>query len=283
MATNLDIRTVKAFGEEWSTYDQSQLSGPELRRRFWEYFSIFPLNNLRHAEGFDLGCGTGRWSGLLAYMVGHLHCIEPATKALDVARRNLASRENVSFHHACADTIPLADESQDFGVALGVLHHTPDPEAALRQCVRKLRAGAPMLVYLYYRFDNRPLWFRAVWKASDILRHAISAAPFPVRRTMGVILAAAVYWPLARVSRILASTGMNVTTIPLSYYRRCSFYTMKTDALDRFGTRIEHRFTREEVAAMMSRTGLKDIRFSETVPHWIACGYKGAHSTSSGG
>jgi 2-polyprenyl-3-methyl-5-hydroxy-6-metoxy-1,4-benzoquinol methylase len=32
---------------------------------------------------------------------------------------------------------------------LGVLHHIPDTAAAMRDCVRKLKLGAPFLFYLY--------------------------------------------------------------------------------------------------------------------------------------
>jgi len=47
---------------------------------------------------------------------------------------------------------------------------------------------------------------------------------------------------------------------------------MRTDALDRFGTRLEQRFTRDEIAHMMEAAGLVDIRFSEKMPFWVAVG-----------
>jgi len=50
---------------------------------------------------------------------------------------------------------------------------------------------------------------------------------------------------------------------------------MRTDALDRFGTRLEHRFTRAEIQEMMEAAGLKDIVFSEREPFWVACGVRG--------
>ena len=49
---------------------------------------------------------------------------------------------------------------------------------------------------------------------------------------------------------------------------------MRTDALDRFGTRLEQRFTRSEIGEMMTAAGLDDIRFSEREPYWVACGRK---------
>ena len=69
-------------------------------------------------------------------------------------------------------------------------------------------------------------------------------------------------------------TGVNVESFPLAVYRRQSFYTMRTDALDRFGTRLEQRFTRREITAMMTEAGLTDIKFSDDFPFWCAVGIK---------
>ena len=68
--------------------------------------------------------------------------------------------------------------------------------------------------------------------------------------------------------------GFNVSSLPLIAYRNCSFYTMRTDALYRFGTRLEKRFSRNQVQFMMEKSGLNGIVFSEQVPFWCAVGYK---------
>lgn len=271
-SANVDPKTVEGFGQEWAAYDQSGLETEEHQRLFDQYFSIFSFDGL--GEGFDLGCGSGRWAKLVAPRVGHLHCIDPAAEALEVARRNLAGQGNVSFHHASSDTIPLADGSQDFGYSLGVLHHIPDTEAAMRDCVRKLKPGAQFLVYLYYRFDNRPGWFRGLWRASDLMRKGVARLPFGARKAVSTALAATVYFPFARLSKLLGAAGVRTPNLPLYSYRDMSFYTMRTDALDRFGTRLEHRFTRAEISAMMTRCGLEDIRFSDDLPYWVAVGRK---------
>jgi SAM-dependent methyltransferase len=270
---NIDAATVSGFGEEWAAYDQSALDADERLRLFNEYFSIFPFEALApEAEGFDMGCGSGRWAALAATRVGTLHCIDPAGPALAVAQRNLAGLGNCRFHQAAVDEIPLADESQDFGYSLGVLHHIPDTEAAMRSCTAKLKRGAPFLVYLYYAFDNRPLWFRGLWKATDLGRRMISRLPFPVRKQLTVAIAYGVYLPLSRTARWLERRGRDVSSFPLSAYRDCSIYTLKTDALDRFGTRLEQRFTRAEIEGMMRRCSLTDIRFRDGTPYWVACG-----------
>ena len=47
---------------------------------------------------------------------------------------------------------------------------------------------------------------------------------------------------------------------------------MRTDALDRFGTRLEQRFTKNQIQKMMEVAGLRDIVFSNKVPYWCAVG-----------
>ncbi len=271
---NLHPATVDGFGDEWSRFDQVALSDEERAAIFASYFAVFPWDRLRaDAEGFDLGCGSGRWAALVAPRVGRLHCIDPSD-AIEVARRNLAGHPNCVFHRAAVDAIPLPDGRMDFGYSLGVLHHVPDPQAGLHACVEKLKPGAPFLLYLYYAFDNRPWWFRALWRASDLLRGVISRLPHTLRFATSQVLAALVYWPLARTARGLAAFGAPVSHFPLSAYRDRSFYTMRTDALDRFGTRLEQRFTRGEIRDMMERAGLERIITSDTVPYWCAVGYR---------
>lgn len=272
-ARNIDDATVRGFGDEWSAYDQLEFRGREFDDSFESYFAIFPFDELPPAaEGFDLGCGSGRWAAKVITRVGTLHCIDPSGPALEVARRRLAGDARARFHLASSDSIPLPDSSQDFGYSLGVLHHIPDTARALGDCVRKLKPGAPFLVYLYYALDSRPAWFRFLWKASDVGRRGVSALPFAMRKLVTTAVAASIYWPLARGARLLEQLGMNVRNVPLSAYRRTSFYTMRTDALDRFGTRLEQRFSRSEILKMMEAAGLTQVRFSSQSPFWVACG-----------
>jgi SAM-dependent methyltransferase len=270
---NVDRPTLDDFGREWQRFDQSRASSAEVRRMFEEYFAIFPWDSLpREAVGFDAGCGSGRWAALVAPRVGRLHCIDASAAALAVAQKRLAGLTNVNFHAAALDVMPLADNSMDFGYSLGVLHHLPDAAAGLAACVRKLKRGAPMLIYIYYAFENRPAWFRTLWRASDLLRQALSRAPFRFKSVFAELLAACVYWPLARGARFCERLGGSVVNWPLGAYRWRSYYAMRTDALDRFGTRVEHRMTKAQIKTMMEDAGLHQIQFRDAVPFWCAVG-----------
>ncbi len=273
MRENVHEATVRGFGEEWSRFDQSRLSSDELRRHFDAYFRIFPWESLpEKACGFDAGCGSGRWAKLVAPRVHKLHCVDASDAALAVARRNLGDAPNVEFHHSSVASMPFADGSMDFGYSLGVLHHLPDTAAALGACTAKLKRGAPFLVYLYYRFDDRPAWFRAMWGLSDAARRGISRLPSAAKTKVTDAIAAGVYLPLARFSKAAERLGLSVNNVPLSGYRHASFYTMRTDALDRFGTQLEQRFTAPEVRELMSAAGLGDVVLSDQPPFWCAVG-----------
>ncbi len=83
-----------------------------------------------------------------------------------------------------------------------------------------------------------------------------------------------IYFPLAKTSRVLENIGVNVNNFPLSGYRNCSFYTMRTDALDRLGTRLEKRFKKIQILSMMEKAGLERIKFSKNMPFWCAVGFR---------
>lgn len=264
----------KGFGDEWERFDQSILEPLEHRRLFDAYFKVFPWKEIASTSiGFDLGCGSGRWAKLVAPRVGELHCIDPSS-ALEVAKQNLSGLNNCRFHLHSVDDIPIGDETMDFGYSLGVLHHVPDTQSAIVSCVKKLKPGAPFLLYLYYAFDNKPYWYKLTWKISDGIRFCVSHTPHNFRYWASQIIAFLIYLPIARIGLILEKLGLNVENVPLSAYRKSSFYTMRTDALDRFGTRLEKRYSKSEITDMMEYAGLEKIQFSTDIPYWCAIGYK---------
>jgi ubiquinone/menaquinone biosynthesis C-methylase UbiE len=270
-----DEQVIKGFGEEWSRFSQEALAESERGAIFNDYFGDFPWNELSaDAQGADIGCGSGRWAAVVAPRVGRLTCVDASADALAVARRNLAGQSNVTFQQADVGTLPFADGELDFAYSLGVLHHVPDTEVAMANVARALKPGGPFLVYLYYAFDNRPLWFRVLWRLSDGLRRLICRLPSPLRFAVCDVIATLVYWPLTRLAAMFAKLGVPLRNFPLAYYRDKSFYVMRTDALDRFGTRLEKRFRRARIAAMLEAAGFGDIRFSASEPFWCAVARK---------
>ncbi|MGD0023419.1 MAG: class I SAM-dependent methyltransferase [Xanthobacteraceae bacterium] len=275
---NLDLQVAKSFGQEWSRFRQDEDHLPHKQREeiFDGYFRIFPWNLLPPGGGvgIDIGCGTGRWAMLVAPRVAHLHLLDASPQALAVARKNLNFATNVSFHAESVAAIPLPSNSLDFAYALGVLHHVPDTQAAIDAIADKLKPGASFLIYLYYALDNRPAWYRVLWRVSDVARLAVSRLPHPLRLVISQTIAALIYWPLARTALLLSRVGVSPKFLPLSYYADKSIYVMRTDAYDRFSTRLEKRFTRIEIEQMLKSAGFENVRFSNREPYWCAVGIK---------
>jgi SAM-dependent methyltransferase len=271
--------SVVSFGDEWSQFDQTSFSDDEALKVFNEYFKSFPWESLpTGATGFDMGCGSGRWAKFVAPRVGTLHCIDPS-KAIEVAKRNLADYPNVMCRSGSVDDAGIEASSQDFGYSLGVLHHIPDTEEAIRSCVRLLKPGAPLLLYLYYAFDQRSWWFKLLWRLSDVLRRLIWRLPSSPKRLVTDVIALGVYLPLAKAALLCERLGVKVDGWPLSYYRHHSMYTMRTDSRDRFGTPLEQRFTRAQIQSMMEAAGLERIAFADGPPYWRVIGYRSSDVT----
>ena len=271
---NLDKKTVKSFGEEWQHFDQSLMTDKEAHKMFQSYFSLFPFNSLsKFSEGFDMGCGSGRWAKFIAPKVGLLHCIDPSI-AIKVAQKNLRKFQNIKYLKESLDMCSIKENSQDFGYSLGVLHHVPNTSLAIKSCVKLLKPGAPFLIYIYYAFDNRPVWFKLLWKISNFMRFIICRLPKFLKFIICDIFAFLIYYPLSRFALLIEKIGFDVRNFPLYSYRFSSFYVMRTDSRDRFGTPLEKRFTKEEIYKMMKQSGLEKINFKNDAPFWTAIGFK---------
>jgi len=269
---NLDRATVDHFGEEWSSFKQDEGWGHDgLDKAFAQYFTPLPSGALNvNAVVGDFGAGSGRWAIKVAPLVSQLYVLEPSPAAMSVARQALSRFNNVSYIAEPIGGPSMPVGRLDVAYSLGVIHHIPDSTQALRDIRATLKPGGLFLGYLYYALDNRPAWFKAIWRASDMARSWISPMPASRKRHVTNTVAALVYWPLARTSRLLSKLGVPVAHMPLNQYSDKSFYLMRNDALDRLGTPLEQRFTRAQIAEMLLLAGfeISTLIFSDSEPFW---------------
>jgi hypothetical protein len=107
-----------------------------------------------------------------------------------------------------------------------------------------------------------------------MIRKIICRLPLTIKKLVCSIIAIIIYFPLAKFAIILEKLSINIDNIPLSYYKNKSFYIMKNDALDRFGTKLEQRFSRKQIKNMLQNAGFEKIRFSNDTPFWTCISYK---------
>jgi len=272
---NLDQETVNSFGEEWLKFNA--FSSEEITNAGDQYFDIVNdsiLNN--KSTVLDLGCGSGRWTKYIAKKVRLVEAVDPSDAVHSAIRLN-KNEPNVRVTQASVSNIPFADSSFDFVVCLGVLHHIPDTQQALIDVVKKLRSGGSILLYLYYSLDNRGFLYKSLFKLSGLFRKVISKLPHGLKKIVCDLIAVLIYLPLVVIARVLfALLGqrMWIKKLPLSYYADKSFNIIRNDALDRFGTPLEQRFSKSEITTMMQKAGLTNLIFSNHEPYWHMLGTK---------
>ena len=266
---NLDENTVESFGEEWSAFHT--FSEKEIINAGTNYFDIVPESLLTpDTLVMDVGCGTGRWSYYLTDKVGYIECVDPSKAVLSAAEL-LKNKKNIRITNASVDNLPFADSSFDLVFSLGVLHHVPDTADAIIKCVQKVKSQGHILLYLYYNLENRGVLFKCLFHLSNSIRWIVSKLPSTLKNLVCDFLAVFIYLPFVLLSKFLVSIKVPTTIIakiPLSWYADKSFRIIRNDSLDRFGTPLEQRFSKQQIAEMLKSAGCEDIFFGEKAPFW---------------
>ena len=270
---NLDQQVIDSFGYEWAAFDYAESKTDEaLDSQFLAYCTPIDLSqfNGKSSVAADFGAGSGRWASRLFPYFSLVYALEPSDGATRVLKKKFSkeSRMKILQETVGANSIPA--ESLDLGMSLGVLHHIPDTGLAIKDIAGKVKSGGVFLCYLYYKLENKPLYYRGLFWASNSLRWVISRLPYAMRRLIAQMIAVAIYLPLARTSKLVGNRGKDVSNLPLHHYANMPFMMMQNDALDRFGTRLEQRFSKKEITEMLGSAGfdLSTLKFSDVEPFW---------------
>jgi SAM-dependent methyltransferase len=273
--SNIDMVTVDSFGDEWQAFHGFEEA--EIQKLGDEYFDIITPQMLNGSTSvLEVGCGSGRFLKYLSDKAGFIVGVDPS-HAVFAADKLLGPKENVVLVKASANDLPFSNETFNFVYSIGVLHHIPDTLKAMQACVDKVKKGGYFFTYLYYDLDNRGFLFRSLFNMSTVLRRGVSKLPGKPKRFVCDILAVGLYMPFVGFSRFLKMVGVKEKIrrkIPLYGYENKSFYIIRNDSLDRFGTPLEQRFTKKQIQEMMEGCGLTEIVFSNNIPYWHAVGKK---------
>src|SRR5277367_430127 len=173
-----------SFGFQWHRYQTTQLDNDEVReadRNFRIKTGLRP-EELKGKLVLDVGCGMGRFAEVATRWGARVVGID-LSAAAEVAAINLASREFTAFQ-ADAFALPFAPESFDIIYSVGVLHHTPDCQAAVKSLDKYLKPGGILSVWLYsgynkwYRFSD--FWRQYTSRMKPETLHGILKVAVPV-------------------------------------------------------------------------------------------------------
>jgi SAM-dependent methyltransferase len=270
---NLDQEVIDGFGHEWKAFDYSDTETTEaLDAQFHAYCAPLNLNQFNPATSVagDFGAGSGRWSSRLAPYFSRVYALEPSDGASQVLRDKFTGDPKIVVLQETVGVTSIPRASLDLAMSLGVLHHIPDTALAIKDVSRSIKPGGVFLCYLYYSLENKPAYYKLIFQGVNIVRQVISSFPQPVRRLSATIIAALLYLPLARLSKLLSKLGRNTSNLPLHHYANMPFVMLANDALDRFGTSLEQRFSKAEITEMLRAADfdLATLKFSEIEPFW---------------
>jgi ubiquinone/menaquinone biosynthesis C-methylase UbiE len=259
-------RTGESFAYEWEHFGQLR---PEWERNFREYLRPHEPKTLRGRLVLDVGAGSGRHS-YEAHRLGARVVAVDVGDAIHVARRNLPAE--VVTVQADAEELPFEDAIFDLVMAIGVLHHLPDPRRALKSLARLVRPGGYVHIYVYWIPSSG--WHRSLLRLVTTVRRGTTRMPRPLLRAVSYPIAAALFGMFVlpyRITRRVPRLERIASGLPLKAYADYPFAVCVNDQFDRFSAPIEWRFAPDEVRAMLEDAGFRDVRVLEN-HGWIGSG-----------
>jgi SAM-dependent methyltransferase len=247
-----------SFGFQWHRYQKTQLDHDELReseRHFLAKTALRP-DDLKGKLVLDVGCGMGRFAEVATRWGARVVGVD-LSAAAEVAAKNLADRDFVAFQ-ADVFALPFAPESFDIIYSIGVLHHTPDCEAAVKALDKYLKPGGLLVVWLYsgynkwYRFSD--FWRRYTHRMKPGTLHGILkvAVPFFYNLQQGLKRVPLVGRPAA---------GLVHHVFPVN--RQKDPEARMLDTFDWYSPKYQSKHTYEQVFKWYEAMGMEDMRVGE--------------------
>jgi SAM-dependent methyltransferase len=247
-----------SFGFQWQRYSRTQLDNATCRDSEEDFCrkTGFSPDLLKGKLVLDVGCGMGRYAEVVTRWGAQVVGVDLSV-ASEVAARNLAGRDFVALQ-ADVFALPFAPESFDYIYSVGVLHHTPDCEKAVKALPQYLKPGGGLAVWLYsgynkwYRFSD--VYRKITHRMSPPALHALLRVAVPVLYTVdrSLRMVPVIGHPIAGLVHYLFPVNRN----PNPQWR-------VLDTFDWYSPRYQSKHTYEQVFRWFESSGLEDVRVIE--------------------
>lgn len=146
------------FGEGHSLINNPRWPQGNILEHFLPYDEFSGKNVL------EIGCGAGLVSSHIARAGGRLHAIDLTSRAIEMTSRRF---ELVGLagdiRQMDAEQMTFENESMDFVVSWGVIHHSGNMTVVLDQIHRVLRPGGRAYLMVYNRHSIRYQVYSRIW------------------------------------------------------------------------------------------------------------------------
>ncbi len=254
----------EAFGEQWKRYRLTQLDSYTqttiTRDRIHRCLGEALRTALRGKHVLECGCGAGRFTEILLDLGAYVTSID-LSDAVEANLENFPHTETHRVAQADITALPFQPQQFDLVLCVGVLQHTPSPDASLGHLYAHVKPGGALVV------DHYTWSLSWCTKTAPLIRHfARRLQPEAGIRLTEMLVN--VFYPLHKATRHFRPGQMLLSRVsPVQSY--CHAYPQLSDSLlrewalldthDSLTDWYKHFRTRRQIVKALQLLGLERI------------------------
>lgn len=256
----------ESFGFQWTEFSKIQLdsyNGTKFSEERFQSVTGWSRSDLAGKLVLDAGCGAGRFSEIALKYDANLVAFD-LSEAVDVSKANLSSQDAL-FCQASIYELPFQSQTFDYVYCIGVVQHTPDPEATIRSLCRLVKPGGQIGLWIYERD----------WKSYlGTLGFKYALRPFFARMSRSrqydtCVALVNIFFPLVKlcrplglfgriIMRLLPVASAHIQSVPLSPENLKKWVLL--DTFDMYSPAFDYPQTYPVVADLLTREGFLNIK-----------------------
>lgn len=250
----------EAFGFQWNRFQKTQLDSHThtriTRKRLEQSLGPELLGKLNQKNCLEVGCGAGRFTEILLEICQHVVSVD-LSDAVDANKLNFPVSESHQIIQGDVMKLPFKHRAFELVLCLGVIQHTPNPEATISALADQVKVGGWLVIDHYTK--------SIAWN----LRSAKYSRPvfkrLPPEVALGII--EKIYYfskPLYQFSEKRIYRKILNILLPVVYFDQEIPELGKDfrdewsilDSFDGLTDWYKHRRTRDQISAALESTGL---------------------------
>lgn len=141
-----EILRMRDQGQTWADSVAGRMKTQYSPGRTWEATTRALIQLLQLGDVVDIASGDGLLAELLSAQAHSISCVDLSEAVVKAGRRQLAGRDNVSFHLGDMHALPFEDARFDTAFLLHALTYTQQAEIVLAEVARVLRPGGHLVL-----------------------------------------------------------------------------------------------------------------------------------------